>query len=113
MPLTHGRLRRVALGALLVLGTAWTAAAQRLPDNAVPEHYTLWFAPDSTKDNFRGTDTIRVRLKKPSTTVTLNAAEIDFGTVTIAAQGRTQTARVSLDPKSEMATLTVPAPIPA
>lgn len=101
------------VSALLLLVLAWPAAAQRLPDNAVPEHYTLWFAPDFTNDNFRGTANIRVRLKKPSTTITLNAAEIAFDAVTIAAGGMTHTARVSLDEKTETATLTVPTAIPA
>src|ERR1700741_2030980 len=48
----------------------------------------------------------------PTTSVTLNAAEIQFGTVTIAAAGRTQTARVTLDEKNEMATLTVAQTLP-
>jgi puromycin-sensitive aminopeptidase len=104
---------RTGLSVLLLLVTAWPGAAQRLPTNATPEHYSLWFAPDFTKDNFRGTASIRVRLKTPSAAITLNAAEIEFGTVTIAAGGATQTAKVSLDEKTEMATLTVPKAIPA
>ena len=44
--------------------------------------------------------------------VTLNAAEIQFGEVTITAGGRMQAARVTLDEKNEMATLTVPRALP-
>ena len=48
-------------------------------------------------------------LTEPSTTVTLHAAEITFGEVTITSGGQTQTARVTPDAKRETATLTVPA----
>jgi aminopeptidase N len=88
-------------------------AAQRLPDNVSPEHYTLWFAPDFDQDNFRGTATILVRLRAPATSITLNAADIKFGMVTLTAQGRPQTATVTLDPAREMAVLTVARLIPA
>ncbi len=99
----------------LVAIVAWPAAvgAQRLPDTVVPEHYSLWFAPDLQHATFRGRETIDVQLKSASPTITLNAAEIEFGETTISAGGAAQTARVVLDPKSEMATLTVPRPIPA
>ena len=101
----------VVLAALLVI--AAPAAAQRLSGDVVPEHYTLWFAPDLAAETFRGRETIRVQLKVPSNAITLHAAEITFGEVTIAAGGRTQTAIVTLDPATETATLRVPQPIPA
>jgi aminopeptidase N len=43
----------------------------------------------------------------------VNAAEIEFGTVQIAAAGRTQTAKVTLDAAKDQATFTVPETIPA
>ena len=98
---------------LLLLSVTCPAAAQRLPDSVAPEHYTLWFAPDFTSDTFRGTDAIRVRIKRQTRSITLHAADIEFGTVKITARGRTQTARVTLDSKSETATLTVADPLPA
>src|SRR5678816_1381252 len=100
-----------ALVGLLLLTSP--AAAQRLSGNVVPSHYTLWFAPDLTKATFRGRETIQVQVKTPSTAITLHAAEIEFGEVTIAAGGRTQTARVTLDVKAETATFTVPTAVPA
>jgi aminopeptidase N len=87
------------------------ASAQRLPGNVVPEHYTLWFAPDLEKETFRGRESIDVVLTEPSTTVTLHAAEIDFSEVTITSGGKTQTAQVTLDASRETATFTVPQPI--
>jgi aminopeptidase N len=95
----------------LILLVASPAAAQRLPGTVIPEHYTLWFAPDLEKESFRGRESIDVVLTEPSTTITLHAAEMTFSEVTITSGGRTQTARVTLDPQSETATFTVPEPI--
>src|SRR5581483_2362147 len=69
-------------------------------------------APAPKAATFRGRENIGVTLPAPSTSITLNAAEITFGPVTIRAGGQTQTARVMLDDKNEMATLTLPRAIP-
>src|SRR5688572_65898 len=89
-----------------VLLTAAPAAAQRLTDAVIPEHYSLWFAPDLEKETFRGRQTIDAVLTQPGTTITLNAAEIEFGEVRITSGGRTQVATVTTDPKTETATFT-------
>jgi aminopeptidase N len=96
---------------LLIVLIAVPAGAQRLPGNVVPEHYTLWFAPDLEKETFRGRESIEVVLTEPSTTITLHSAEINFSEVTITSGGKTQTARVTLDETRETATFTVPQPI--
>jgi aminopeptidase N len=95
----------------LILVFAAPVSAQRLPSNVVPEHYSLWFAPDLDRETFRGRESIDVVLTEPSTTITLHAAEINFSEVTITSGGRTQTARVTLDEARETATFTVPQPI--
>jgi aminopeptidase N len=87
---------------------ATPVAAQRLPASVLPDHYTLWFEPDLAKETFRGRESIRVTVTEPTTSITLHAAEITFGEVTITSGGRTQTAKVTTDPKNETATLTVP-----
>src|SRR5258705_10931091 len=97
---------------LVALGLSTGALAQRLPATVVPTHYALWFAPDLQNATFRGRETIDITVANPTTTITLNAAEIQFGAVTIMAGGRMQTARVALDDRSEMATLTVPRALP-
>ena len=91
--------------ALLV---ATPAAAQRLSGTVIPDHYALSFEPDLAKETFRGRESIRVTLTEPTTSITLHAAEITFGEVTITSGGRTQIATVTTDAKSETATLTVP-----
>ena len=99
------RLLRLLAIALIV---ATPAAAQRLPGTVIPDHYTLWFEPDLAKETFRGRESIRVTLTEPTTSITLHAAEITFGEVTITSGGRTQTATVTTDAKGETATLSVP-----
>jgi aminopeptidase N len=84
------------------------ASAQRLSDAIIPQHYSLWFAPDLEKETFRGRQTIDVLVAEPTTTITLNAAEIQFGEVKITSGGRTQVARVEVDASGERATFTVP-----
>jgi len=105
--------RSIAVWVAALCLIASPADAQRLPPGVTPVHYTLWFAPDLEKQVFRGRETIDVRLTAATRSITLNAAEIAFDRVTITAGGRSQDARVSLDPKAEMATLTVSQTIPA
>jgi aminopeptidase N len=105
---------RKTLVFLLAFVLASTAAwAQRLPPGVAPVHYDIAVAPDLAAAKFTGHETIRVRLDKPSAAIVLNAAEITFRDVRITAGGKTQTAKVSLDPQKEQATFRVAAPIPA
>ena len=87
------------------------AAAQRLPELAVPENYKLSFAPDFQKDNFEGEETISVRVLKTTSEIVLNSAEIEFHEATITSAGTTQRAKVTLDNKREVATLAFAQPI--
>jgi aminopeptidase N len=89
------------------------AYAQRLPRTATPVHYDLSFAVDIAHARFDGTETIHVQVPQPTARIVLNAAQITFRSVTIDAAGLTQTAAVSLDGASQMATLTVEHPLPA
>jgi aminopeptidase N/puromycin-sensitive aminopeptidase len=100
-------MKRILLLAGFFLCLVTICAAQRLPELAVPENYTLAFAPDLTKNNFTGDETIQLRVLKPTSQIVLNAAEIDFDTATIISGGATQKATVTLDKEKEMATLTV------
>src|SRR5678816_88213 len=106
-------MRQLVLALLALMVTASAATAQRLPSGVTPTHYNLWFAPDLERATFRGRETIDVMLQRPTTTITLNAAEINFGDVSIDSAGRRQTARVTLDEKNEMATLAEPQAVPA
>jgi aminopeptidase N len=84
------------------------ASAQRLPDTAQPQHYTLKLTPDLKTATFAGEETIDLVLPQPASAITLNAAEIKFEQVTAEIAGKTETATVSLDPQKEQATLQFP-----
>jgi aminopeptidase N len=100
-------MKRIFLLAGLFLSLVSICTAQRLPELAVPDNYKLAFAPDLTKNNFTGDETIQLRVLKPTSQIVLNAAEIEFDTATITSGGATQKATVTLDKEKEMATLTV------
>ena len=81
--------------------------AQRLPGNAVPNHYQLSYAPDLKNATFNGDETIDLTLKSATNNITLNSAEIDIRDASITQAGKTQNAKVSYDVEKEQATLSV------
>ncbi len=85
--------------------------AQRLPQTVVPQHYRVTFVPELAAEKFSGDETIDVDVRAPSTTITLNAAEIDFDDAAVTSGGRTQKAQVSTDAAKETATLSVAEPV--
>ena len=101
-------LRRAGLCIAILLGLPVSSLAQRLPANASPIHYDLSVTPDLQKATFSGSERIELEVKTPTRAITLNAAEIEFDTVTLASSGRTQRARVTLDSAKEQATFAVP-----
>jgi aminopeptidase N/puromycin-sensitive aminopeptidase len=96
-----------------LLSNTVAAHAERLPKTVLPEHYKLLLTPDLKAATFSGVETIDVTLTEPSSTITLNSAEIEFQSVAIAAGGKQQTATVSSDKDKEQTTFTVPNQIPA
>ena len=94
---------------ILILSGATPALAQRLPATVTPEHYDLSFTVDLAHARFEGTETIRVQVNEPTPRIVLNAIDLAFKDVTIAAGGGgAQQATVSLDEQAQTATLTVP-----
>ncbi|HEY6349875.1 MAG TPA: M1 family metallopeptidase [Candidatus Angelobacter sp.] len=89
------------------------ALGQRLPQDVIPQDYNLMFTPDLASAAFTGDETIQVMLSRPTSSITLNSAEIEFQKTTVTQNGSTMEARVSLDAEKEQATLTVPAQLAA
>jgi aminopeptidase N/puromycin-sensitive aminopeptidase len=100
------RLSRIA--ALLLLLSAG-AAAQRLPQDARPEHYQLAISADIKAKTFTGEETIALRLAKPSSQIVLNSLDLEITSAEI----RNQTAQVTYDHAAEIARLTFPKPVKA
>ncbi len=110
--LLHRPAARLAAAAILLI-TAPVLLAQRLPTNVLPEHYTLRLTPDLDKATFAGDETIDVTLAQPAGSITLNAADIKFESVTANAGKREVKADVSLDTAKQQATFTFPGTLPA
>ena len=107
----------VAAGVVLAAGGVGARVqAQRLPVGVTPEHYALTITPDLAKARFAGSEAIEVVLDKATTTITLNAAEIEFVSVKAMVGDFTpmfQTATVTLDERKEQATFTFATSLPA
>ena len=78
-----------------------------------PEHYTLHLTPDLDKATFAGDETIEVTLAQPADSITLNAADIQFQSVTANTGKRQMKADVSLDEAKQQATFTFPGTLAA
>ena len=112
-PCFSSALRTAIVGAAFLASLYPAAQAQRLPNTVIPEHYALTLAPDLKTATFKGDEVIEVELKEPSTTITLNSAEIAFQSVTIKAGKKELLATVSSDKDKEQTTFTFPESIPA
>jgi aminopeptidase N len=97
------RLRSSLVLALSFLPNLFLSA-QRLPNIARPEHYSLQLTPDLQKATFTGEETIDLSLDQPADSITLNAYELQFVTVVAETGGRSYAARVTLDPEKQQAT---------
>jgi aminopeptidase N len=102
-----------ACAALISFTSSPALQAQRLPTDVTPQHYSLTLQPDLKAATFTGKEEIDVTLEKPSSSITLNATQITFQTVTITADGNTQTANVTENKPDEQVTLHVDKEIPA
>jgi aminopeptidase N/puromycin-sensitive aminopeptidase len=97
----------------LALFSSLSLQAQRLPQTVRPESYTLTLTPDLKAATFAGVESIDVNLAEPAASITLNAAEIAFQSVTVTTEGKQQKAAVTLDAQKEQATFTFPETLPA
>ena len=106
---TRAGVAVAAVASLFAIATG----AQRLPPSVVPSHYDIHFSPDFATDTFGGRVTIDVSLEDPTSSVVLNAAEIEVQEAVITAGSLKQPARVAVDTENETLTLTVEQPVPA
>jgi aminopeptidase N len=107
--------RRFTGGLALAVFTCFAlhARAQRLPQTAHPEHYVLTLTPDLKAATFTGSEKIEVALDQPSDSITLNAVEIKFQSVTAKVDGKDVTATVTEDAKKEQVTFKFGQTLPA
>ena len=87
--------------------------AQRLPDVALPQHYTLQLTPNLQTATFTGKETIDLTLARAADAIVLNAWQLKFDTVTAEVDGKSLSAAVSLDNNLQQATFHFPRQLPA
>jgi aminopeptidase N len=87
--------------------------AQRLTGTVVPKHYDLSFTLDLEHTRFEATTGIDIIVKQPTREIRLNAVDLRFGSVSVAAANRTQNASVTVNASDETVTFTVPTAVPA
>jgi len=80
----------------------------QLPRDVRPTHYSLSIAPDAPNLRFTGSTLIDVDVLAPTDTITLNAIDLDFASVTLDGGPRV---RVTTDAAAQTATFHFPAPI--
>ncbi|KAK2741234.1 Aminopeptidase 2 mitochondrial [Myotisia sp. PD_48] len=86
-----------------------------LPTNVIPRHYDLTLEPDFEKFTFEGTVVIDLDVVKDTTSITLNAIEIDIHSTIVSANGVEviQTPTVAFDNDAQTATVSLGTTIPA
>jgi aminopeptidase N len=94
-------------------GTAAGDTTTQLPRNAVPTHYQISLTPDAATATFSGRAVVTINVTKPSSTLTLNAADLTFAKVTLtpAAGGAGRDATVNIDAEAQTATFTFAQPV--
>jgi aminopeptidase N len=107
------RLARRLTLAIVFLFPTLTVVAQRLPNVARPQHYTLQLAPDLQAATFTGEETIDLTLAQAADSIVLNAWQLKFGAVTAKVGGKTWPAEVTLDPALQRATFHFDLKLPA
>ena len=106
-------MKRILAVLIFALAAFSLAVGQRVPEVAIPENYKLAFTPNLQSATFEGDETISLRILKPTSEITLNAVDINFGDVAITSGGSTQKAKVTPEKNKEMAVLVVEKPLPA
>ncbi len=102
-------------GAILCAAMLISAAvhAQRLPNVAIPQHYTLQLTPNLQTATFTGKETIDLTLAQASDVIVLNAWQLKFDAVTAQVDGESLSAVVSFDDNVQQATFHFARRLPA
>jgi aminopeptidase N len=89
-------------------GATFATVTTQLPRNVRPSHYDLAFTPDADKLSFKARVKISIEVVEPTSTVTLQAADLTFDKVEIAGFG---SAKVKVDDEAQTASFTFAKPL--
>lgn len=85
-----------------------TEVTTQLPRNASPTHYALSIVPDAQHSTFSASVTIALDIRQPSTSLTLNAADLEFASAAISAgPGQAPLAASAIATNAEQQTVTL------
>ncbi len=84
-------------------GATFATVTTQLPRNVRPSHYDLAFTPDADKMTFTAQVKIAIEVVEPTSTITLQAADLTFSKVEIAGFGP---AKVKVDDEAQTASFT-------
>jgi puromycin-sensitive aminopeptidase len=83
-------------------------APYRLPRTVEPQRYEITLTPDLDAATFAGEERVELRVVEPTTTVVLNAAELEIVSAELVGEdGELRTGTVTLDDSEERATITL------
>ena len=83
----------------------------QLSDSISPIYYDLLFEPDLANFTFKGTTKIKIKLKKPSSQITLNSSELKIKNAKIIHNNKTHNAKIGVNEKEETLSLKTSEPI--
>ncbi|MGH8029619.1 MAG: M1 family metallopeptidase, partial [Arenimonas sp.] len=86
----------------------------QLPRNVRPSHYEIAVVPHASSLSFDGQATISIDVLEPTSSITLNALDLEFTSVRLApadGKGQASTPTVTLDAKAQTATFTFAQPL--
>ncbi|MGO4475186.1 M1 family metallopeptidase [Massilia sp. 2TAF26] len=88
-------------------------ATTQLPRGVIPSHYEIALTPDAAGGRFTANAGITVNITKATDSITLNAADLSFNSVSLvpAAGGSAQAARVKVDAGAQTATFSFERPL--
>lgn len=88
-------------------------ATTQLPRGVIPSHYEIALTPDAAGGRFTAKAGITVNITKATDSITLNAADLSFNSVSLvpAAGGSAQAARVKVDAGAQTATFSFERPL--
>lgn len=87
----------------------------QLPRGVVPSHYDVAVVPHASKMAFDGKTTVTIQVTKPTSSITLNAADLTFSDVSLNSLKHKMAfdaPKVAVDAKAQTATFTFSHPIP-
>jgi aminopeptidase 2 len=86
---------------------ASTATPQReiLPDNVIPKHYRLSLTPDFNSFKFAGKVAVTLDVKKPTSSIVLNALELELHKANVTTAGKNlESKNIMFDEEKQEAT---------